>query len=413
MRRRVQNENPEVTERTTRDSRLAMLGELGKKSNAFRPAREVLRRVRAVRTIFPQYDHATRVNGHPIERVATVHGPSSHGKTTFTLGLGLSFLMRDHFFKLIDAERTTPMSWIEEMFGPYSTHPGFIASRPRTYEEAVAEQREFCNMIGEAKVKGKLPPDTTALTVVDSVRKLVPKGFFEKVTKAVAEDDAKKKGTRVNPKTVGVDGFGGRGAQIKAALNAAWLDELVPLLEDTGTALAFITRETDDPDADVWDKRSGEDFKIGGGRAIVYDSSLLIRIERAAFIRKGVGKDASDEEKRSAPTYGERHRFTIRKTKIAGKRTKFVVGFFHTSNGTLTQTGFDRARDVLELAENFEIVHKAGGWIQWKKRRWQGLDNAVKKITEDPELLAELESAVRDQFDSINPEEHDEDGVVD
>ena len=58
-------------------------------------------------------------------------------------------------------------------------------------------------------------------------------------------------------------------------------------------------------------------------------------------------------------------------------------------------------------------MSKAGGWIQWKKRRWQGLDNAVKRITEDPDLLAELESAVRDQFDSINPEEHDEDGVVD
>ena len=51
--------------------------------------------MRAVPTIFPQYDRATRVGGHPIERWTTVHGPSNHGKTTFLHGLGASFLQRE------------------------------------------------------------------------------------------------------------------------------------------------------------------------------------------------------------------------------------------------------------------------------------------------------------------------------
>jgi hypothetical protein len=305
------------------------------------------------------------------------------------------------------------MSWIEELFGTeLAGSPGFVASRPKTYEEAVAEQREFCTTIGNLKAQGKIPADMTALTVVDSVRKLVPRGFFDKISKVIAEEDGKKKGHRPNPKTVGVDGFGGRSAQMKAALNAAWLDELVPLLEETGTALAFITRESEDPDADVWDKRTGEDFKIGGGKAIVYDSSLLIRVERAGFIKKGVAKDAGDEEKRSAPTYGERHRVTIRKTKLANKQSKYVTSHFHTSNGTLTPVGYDRARDIIELAERFDVMKKAGGWLQWKKKKWQGADNAVVKLTADTETLDAIEAEVREKFDNVNPEEHDENGVV-
>lgn len=324
--------------------------------------------------------------------------------TIFTLGLGKSFLLGDHFFKLIDAERTTPMTWIEEMFGPeLARHPGFVASRPDTYESAVAEVREFAKRIGEAKEAKKLPPNTTGLIVVDSIRKLVPKGFFDKIA---AETRGK------GDKKTGVDGYGGRGAQIKAAMNAAWLDELVPLLEQAGLALAFITRETDDPDADVWDKRTGEDFKVGGGKSLVYDASLLIRVERASFIKQGVSKDADADERKSAPVYGERHRITIRKTKIAGKQEKYVTSYFHTSNGVLTPVGFDLARDVLELGERVGVLQKSGGWIAWRKKKWNGLDSAVKKLTAEPELLAELEAAVREKFDTVNPEEHDADGVT-
>jgi hypothetical protein len=33
-------------------------------------------------------------------------------------------------------------------------------------------------------------------------------------------------------------------------MNSAWMDEIVPLLEETKTAMVIIARETDDPDAD-------------------------------------------------------------------------------------------------------------------------------------------------------------------
>jgi len=242
----------ESTPAASRDRR-SKLAAVAERFKAFRPAHEALTRVRAVPTIFVQFDHATGVGGLPIERFTLLHGPSGHGKSAVALGFVRSFLERDHFALYVDAERTTPGTWVEELLGKdLAHHPGFFAKRPRTYEETVEEVRRFVTTLAEAREAGELPEDTSALVVVDSLRKLVPEGILKKISK----DDG------------GVDGMGGRAAQIKAAMNAAWLDELVPLLEDTGTAVVAIARESEDTNADVWAKRTGQDFKVGGGKAI-------------------------------------------------------------------------------------------------------------------------------------------------
>ena len=61
--------------------RLSALAGVAGRFKKFRPAREVLTLVKAVPTRFPQFDHATRVGGLPIERFMLLHGPSNHGKT--------------------------------------------------------------------------------------------------------------------------------------------------------------------------------------------------------------------------------------------------------------------------------------------------------------------------------------------
>lgn len=371
-----------------RNSRLKAMEAIAKRSSGFRPASEVLTRVRAVPTIFPGYDFATRVGGHPIERVATVHGPSNHGKTAFILGLGMSFLMRDHFFLHIDAEMTTPIDWLRNLMGDIAHHPGFLARRPKSYEETVDEVRDFLTMMEKEKAAGNLDPQTSAILAVDSIRKLIPKKFFEKV----------KQGSEKS----GVDGMGGRGAQIKAALNAAWLDELVPLLYHTGTSAVLIARESEDVEADANDKKWGNDFKVTGGKAIIYDSSLVIRIERSGMI---YGPGPENEKK---PVYGEKCVGSIRKTKIAGKNDKTPKFYFHLSNGVHIPEGFDRARDVLDLAKKFEVVKASGSWISFGKKRWQGENSAVKALTADKSTLAAIEEQVREHFENNEPEAEDD-----
>ena len=376
-------------QRAERNERREALAAVAKKVDAFRPAREVLKRVRAVPTIFPQFDHAARVGGLPIERFMLVHGPSSHGKTAFVLGLMRSFLERDHFAVFIDAERTTPVDWAEKMMGPMVDHPGFLASRPTTYEDTILEVRGFLNTIIAAREVGKIPEDTAAIIVVDSLRKLVPQDLM----KEILSDKGDTKAGR------------DRGGQLKAKMNAAWMDELVPLLEAAQAGFVAIAREMVDPDADMWAKKFGSDYKIGGGGAIFYEASLVMRVERASYVTHGEGKERK--------VYGERHRVTIRKTKVAGKDDKTSVGYFSTSNGVLIPEGFDTARDVLDLGVRLGVVKKNGATLSFKGERiGAGEHAAVKALAADPGRLATIDAAVREKFALVEPLSHDSDGVI-
>jgi RecA/RadA recombinase len=377
-----------LTKRAAEAARFDDLDAVAKAFSGFRPAHEVLTRVRAVPTILPGFDHATKVGGFPIERITLVHGPSGQGKTSMTLGLTRSFLELGHPVFFVDAERTTPRSWIDTMLGPYATSPIFKAERPETYEETVLKVREFCNTVRKLRDKR---PDLSGLIVVDSIRKLVPKDQWDKIVQQSKKDD----GGKVRD----------RSAQQKASMNATWCDELIPLLEKAGAGMVIIARETEDPDADMRARMYGTNYKVGGGAALYYDASLDCRVDRQRYVTK------ESKEGTRPIVYGERHRISIKKSKVAGKEDKTTLGYFHTSNGGLVPEGFDRARDVLELARRFEIV-KGESWMKWRSCKFQGEHAAVRKLTAEPELLAELEAEVRARFVSVNPLEVSHDGEV-
>lgn len=367
---------------------------------SFRPARDVLSVVRAVPTRFVQFDHATLVGGLPIERFMLAHGPSGEGKTALSLGLLDSFLIRDHYGMLIDAERTTPFTWADAVMKERAHLPTFFALRPNTYEETVETVRKFVLTLKAQRDAGNIPPETSALIVCDSIRKLVPEGLLKKLFGEVKKGEKKPKG---------IDGMGGRAAQIKAAMNSQWLDELVPLLEETQTAFIAIARETEDPDADSNAKMWGNNFKVGGGKAIYYDASMVMRVERAGWVQEKFGEG----DKARAKVYGERHCITIRKTKVSGHEEKQTRCYFHTSNGVLTPFGFDRGRDVLDIGERFGLIERAGSWYAFNGQKiGNGQHQAAVKLAQDTDLLDEIEMAVREQFKRTEPLAIDDDGVV-
>ena len=356
----------------------------------WKPGVEVLTKVRSVPTIFPQLDVMLRVGGWPIERFALVHGRSNEGKTVLLHGIGKSFLMGGHFYAYVDAEFSTPADWIRTMLSEFAEHPGFRALRPSNYEETVDQVREFCTVIGDAKAHGQLDSATSGFIVIDSLRKLVPKDMLAKIMKGVEQtEDEPVKGRKANKRNAkrGVDGAGGRAAMIKAAMNAAWFDEVIPLLAQTGTAMAVVARESENVDAGMW----GEDFHVQGGKSPYYESSVALRVMRDSWVRE------TDEK---SPIIGERHVLEQRKTKVGAKIASAYVRprcYFHTSNGALTPPGFDRARDVIELAVESDVVTLSGSWYGFgKKRLGQGLNKSVVRLTSDPELLAEVEAAARE-----------------
>ncbi len=81
-----------------------------------------------------------------------------------------------------------------------------------------------------------------------------------------------------------IDGYGGRAAMYKAALNQQWLNELTPLLYHTSTGLVFIGREIQNSDArGPYDRQ----WKLAGGSGAHFDSSLGCRVTRAAWVKQG------------------------------------------------------------------------------------------------------------------------------
>lgn len=372
--------------------RVDVLSEIGSRFDLWRPAADVLVPVRGVRTRFIWLDAVTKIGAWPIERVCTLHGPSNEGKTTLAMGLGASFLDVGGFYAHVDAELTTSITWIGEMMSEHVKNKNFLALRPQTYEDTVAAARQFCNGLGELKAKGTIPPETPGIMVVDSIRKLNPKKLLDELMKAQkADDDDKPKG-RWGKKPKGVDGAGGRAAQIKAALNAQWLDELVPLAAKAGASIVLIARESNEDEDDPF----ARDVKVTGGRALIFDASLVVRCTRSAAIHKGgEGKDVR--------LIGEKHAVEIRKTKIGGKHVMWPKAFFHTTTGAVGSmpTGFDPARDALELGKSMGVVKVAGtSHFSWEGTQLgNGADNAVETLVAEPALLRLLQDDIRSRFE--------------
>lgn len=370
------------SERTARDRRFARMAAVAGAYKAFRPASEALTAVRAVPTIFPQFDRATRVGGLPIERFTLVHGSSTGGKTYYCIAMMLSFLMRDHPVFFIDAERTTPHAWLRMAMGDYADHPLFRAVKPQTYEQTRKDVREFMMTTARLRDAGKLPPDTSALVVLDSIRKLVPKDQFKQIMQ-LAKSDPKDDQAR------------SRIAQIKAQMNAAWLDELVVLLDETSTAMIAIAREMVDPgNTNPKAIRFGTNVKTAGGSALFYDASLDVRSSRVGSYGKRVkGPDGQS----ALRAFGDVHRLDITKSKVSGKEEYRASCPFHISNGVWVPAGFDRGRDLLELARSLDVVSGTSS-LAHGKRTWRNEHLAAKALTEDADLFAAVEAECRALF---------------
>lgn len=359
---------------------LDTLGAIGERFNQWRPAADVLVPVRGVRTRFLWVDSATKIGAFPLDRVVTVHGPSNEGKTVYVLGLGASVLDAGGVFALVDAEQTTPITWIQNIMGEHAASPNFLAMRPVTYEETVAAVRQLCNGFAAAKAAREISNDAPGLVVIDSIRKLVPKKLMDELLKMNPADEEKQKRGRFGKAPKGVDGAGGRAAQIKAALNAAWLDELIPLAAKSGVAIVLIARELNEDEDDPW----ARDVKVGGGRALIFDASLVMRITRAVVL--------NDEDRK---LIGEKHLVEIRKTKIGSKDELWPRAYFHT-----TPAGaLDPARDAIELGLDQGTLRLAGSHVKWGQATLgAGKDAAVKKLAANPVMLAELQKSLRERF---------------
>jgi len=114
-----------------------------------------------------------------------------------------------------------------------------------------------------------------------------------------------------------------------------------------------------------------------GGQALKFYASIRLDVRRIQAIKVG------------AEIIGNRTRVKVVKNKVAPP--------FRTAEfDIMYNEGISKSGDVLDLATQFEIVQKRGAFYSYGDARLgQGRENSKEYIRQNPELLAEIESAIR------------------
>jgi recombination protein RecA len=116
-----------------------------------------------------------------------------------------------------------------------------------------------------------------------------------------------------------------------------------------------------------------------GGRALKFYSSVRLEVRKIESLKQGTD------------VIGNRTRVKVVKNKVA---PPFKQADFDIMYGT----GISREGCILDVAVDLGIINKSGAWYSYQEERLgQGRENVKELLKERPELVDELEAAVRRQ----------------
>jgi hypothetical protein len=307
-----------------------------------------------VPTRFLGYNRANRTGGSPTSCISLIHGPSQGGKTAFLLGLCSSFQAQGHFAFFADAEHT-----VEKKLPIYCrVDPNQLPYlAPRTYEQTTKAIEKLISNFEKGRDKGVIDKNRCLLIGVDSITKLVPEEELKELSKV------------------------GKGYPLRAMMNTAWLDKLTPVVGSLPIHFAVLAHEKVKLDAAPFEKK----YTIKGGRTLVYDSTVAIRIQNEKSHRITVGGKRVE--------VARIHKGVIEKNKmgICHEMFRFVMGM--GKHGY--PIGIDPIGEIVEEAklrgENSPIVRKTNGkWVYGTDHLCTGDEKFKSYLRERPEFVDRL-----------------------
>src|SRR5512141_152024 len=277
-------------------------------------------------------DLALGVGGIPRGRITEVYGPESSGKTTLCQHIVAEAQKLGGTAAFIDMEHA--------LDPVYAARVGvniddLLVSQPDTGEQALE--------ITETLVRS----GAVDVVVVDSVAALVPRSEIE---------------GDMGDATMGV----------QARLMSQALRKLSGAINQTKTAVIF-TNQLRQKIGVMF----GNPETTTGGQALKFYASVRMDVRRIQAIKVG------------AEIIGNRTRVKVVKNKVAPP--------FRTAEfDIMYNEGISKSGDVLDLATQFEIVQKRGAFFSYGDARLgQGRENAKEYIRQNPELMNEIDSVIR------------------
>ena len=280
-------------------------------------------------------DVALGVGGYPRGRIIEVYGPESSGKTTVALHAIAEVQKKGGVAAFIDAEHALDPKYAAALGVDIDE---LLLSQPDTGEQGLE--------IADALVSS----GAVDIVVIDSVAALVPRAEIE-----------------------GEMGDSHMGLQ--ARLMSQALRKLSGSINKTKTIAIFINQ--------VREKIGimfGNPETTPGGRALKFYATIRLEVRRAEQIKSGT------------EIMGNRTKIKVVKNKVAPP--------FRTAEvDTMYVEGISQVGEIIDMASEKDIVNKSGAWYAYKGERiGQGRENAKKFLLEHPEMRAEIEKLVRDEY---------------
>ncbi len=281
-------------------------------------------------------DIATGIGGLPRGRIIEIYGPESSGKTTLALHCIAEAQKLGGNAAFVDAE--------------HALDPVYAANLGVDVDSLIVSQPDFGEQALEI-TEQLVSSGAVDIVVVDSVAALVPKSEIE-------------------------GDMGDSHVGQHARLMSQALRILAGTINKTNCIVIFINQLREKIGV-----MYGNPEVTTGGRALKFYSSMRIDVRKIEQL-KGAGSEF----------IGSRTRAKIVKNKVA---PPFKSAEFDIMYGE----GISKVGEILDMAVQYDIVHKGGSWFSYGDRRLgQGRDNVKEIIKNEPELAAELEQKIKDKI---------------
>lgn len=295
-------------------------------------------KVDAISTGSLTLDIATGIGGLPKGRIVEIYGPESSGKTTLALHCIAEAQKAGGEAAFVDAE--------------HALDPVYAANLGVDVDSLLVAQPDYGEQALEI-TEQLVSSGAVDIVVVDSVAALVPKSEIE-------------------------GDMGDSHVGQHARLMSQALRKLAGTVNKTNCIIIFINQLREKIGV-VY----GNPEVTTGGRALKFYSSIRIDVRKAEQLKNGT------------EILGSRTKVKIVKNKVA---PPFKSAEFDIMYGT----GISKDGEILDLAVEYDIIHKGGSWFSYGDRRLgQGRDNVKAMIKNDPDFAAELEEKIKEKMKEI------------
>ncbi len=284
-------------------------------------------------------DLALGVGGYPKGRVIEIYGPESSGKTTLTLHAIAEAQKKGGIAAFIDAEHAFDRYYAEKLGVDIEN---LIISQPDNGEQALEIAD---NLIRSGAID---------IIIIDSVAALTPKSEIE------GEMGDSKMG-------------------LHARLMSQALRKLTGSISKTKCTVIFINQLREKIGV-----MFGNPETTTGGNALKFYASIRLDIRRSTQL-----KDNNSE------AVGNKTRVKIVKNKVA---PPFKTAEFDIMYGE----GVSKIGEIIDLGVDYEIIKKSGSWFSYDDTKLgQGRDAVKALLTDNPELMEELESKIKEAIKTL------------